>query len=193
MRFTVVSIVRSQWELGITSSDPTLSRFQYWPAVFFLWRTGCAKNMDPSLLMSRERLQIIDMRFERNFLQKRWAALEWGGGCPEGRYLSTSRPGTTFKFKMGTLFAWYFVEVIPKIRDILPKKQKYDFCTKFRPNPKNVTNYQKQKKNQAPKKYDGSTVWIHHIKGNDIKTAQFSLSCPCNIPNTPTFFTKKKK
>ena len=188
MRFTVVSIVRSQWELGITSSDPTLSRFQYWPAVFFLWRTGCAKNMDPSLLMSRERLQIIDMRFERNSLKKGGPLSRGGGSFP----LCLAPAGTTFKFKMGTLFAWYFVEVIPKIRDILPKKQKYDFCTKFRPNPKNVTNYQKQKKNQAPKKYDGSTVWIHHIKGNDIKTAQFSLSCPCNIPNTPTFFTKKK-
>ena len=44
-----------------------------------------------------------------------------------------------------------FVEVIPKISDILPKKQKYDFCTKFRPNPKNVTNYQKKKKIRHPK------------------------------------------
>ena len=48
----------------------------------------------------------------------------------------------------------------------------------------------KKKKNQAPKKYDGSTVWIHHLKGNDIKTAQFPLSSYTMHPNV---FTKKKK
>ena len=40
--------------------------------------------------MSQKRLQIIiDLRFERNFLQKRWAAFEWAEG---GRGVVTSLP-----------------------------------------------------------------------------------------------------